>query len=344
MESKMSHFAPEIKNGSAVMEKVKQTIEKYHLLDESDMVLIGVSGGPDSITLLNILYELGYNIIVAHVNHGIRENADKDENFVEGFCKEKSIPCVVKRVKLKEMVSEMTLEELGRAIRYEFFYEVMRNHGCTKIATAHNANDNAETVMMNMMRGTGMSGLRGIGAQREDGVVIRPLIEIPRAEIEAYCMAKHLNPCHDESNDETIYTRNKVRLELLPYIEKNINSNVVSNINRMSSIISLEEEFIQKVVNESYEKCLIAEEEGRVLCDLKKFHELHPVIQRRLIIKFIIKTLGNAKDIERVHIEDILKLCENNVGGKYLTPNKNIKVSVGKGRVEYLLTTANEAK
>ncbi|MBQ9280232.1 MAG: tRNA lysidine(34) synthetase TilS [Clostridia bacterium] len=324
------------KRNFSITEKVKQTIEKYHLLEASDQILVGVSGGPDSITLLNILYELGYNIIVAHVNHGIRENAEKDEKFVENFCLEKEIPCFIKRVKLKEIISEMTLEELGRKIRYDFFYEIMQQENCTKIATAHNANDNAETVIMNMIRGSGMSGLKGIGEKREDGIIIRPLIEIPRQAIEEYCIEKNLNPCHDESNDETVYTRNKIRLELIPYIEKNINSNVISNINRMSGIISLEEEFIQKIVNQNYKDCVIAEEDGRVLCDLKKFNSLDNVIKRRLIIKFIIKTLGNAKDIERVHIEDILKLCENNVGGKYLTPNKNIKVSVMKGKVEYL--------
>ena len=322
---------------SSIEEKVKQTISRNNLFDKSDKVLIGVSGGPDSITLLNILFELGYNIIVAHINHGIRDNAENDGKFVSDFCKEKNIPCFIKRVKLKEIETNMTLEELGRKIRYDFFYEIMKEQNCSKIATAHNANDNAETIIMNIIRGTGLSGLKGIGAKREDGIVVRPLIDISRQDIEKYCTEKQLNPRHDESNDEAIYTRNKVRLDLIPYIENNINSNVVSNINRMSSIISLEEEFIQKIVDESYIDCVIAEEQGRVLCDLKKFNSLDDVIKKRLIIKFIIKTIGNAKDIERVHIEDILKLCENNVGGKYLTPNKKIKVSVGKGKVEYLL-------
>ena len=323
---------------SSVEEKVKQTINKNYLFDKSDKVLIGVSGGPDSITLLNILYELGYNIMVAHINHGIRDNAENDEKFVSDFCKVRNIPCFIKKVKLKEIETDMTLEELGRKIRYDFFYEIMEKYECTKIATAHNANDNAETIIMNIIRGTGLSGLRGIEAKREDGIVVRPLIDTSRQDIEKYCSEKQLNPCHDESNDEAIYTRNKVRLELIPYIENNINSNVVSNINRMSSIISLEEEFIQKIVDESYNNCIVAEEQGRVLCDLRKFNGLDDVIKKRLIIKFIIKTIGNAKDIERVHIEDILKLCENNVGGKYLTPNKKIKVSVRKGMVEYIFT------
>lgn len=314
--------------------KVKNTIEKFDLLNKEDKVLVAVSGGPDSISLLNILHELGYNICTAHINHGIRENADNDEKFVKEFCEKRNIPCFIKKVKLKEIESDMTTEELGRKIRYDFFDEIVKQENCTKIATAHNANDNAETVLMNMIRGTGLSGLKGIDISRDK--IIRPLLEITRSEIEEYCQSENLNPCHDESNDQTIYTRNKIRLELIPYIEKNINSNIVNNINRMAEIISSEEEYIKRQVNIAYEDTLIAEEEGRTVCNLKKFNQYDNVIQKRLIIKYITKALGNAKDIERVHIEDILKLCKNNVGGKYLTPNKYIKVAVNKGIVEYV--------
>lgn len=314
--------------------KVKNTIEKYDLLNKNDKILVGVSGGPDSISLLNILYELGYNICTAHVNHGLRENADNDEKFVKDFCESRKIPCFIKHVKLKEIESDMTLEELGRKIRYDFFKEIKENENCTKIATAHNANDNAETVLMNLCRGTGLSGLKGIDISRDD--IVRPLLEITRNEIEDYCKNQNLNPCRDESNEETIYTRNKIRLELIPYIEKNINSNIVNNINRMSKIIFDEEEYIKKQVEASYKDTLIVEEEGRVLCNLKKFDLYDDVIKKRLIIKYITKSLGNAKDIEKVHIEDILKMCKNNVGGKYLTPNKYIKVAVNKGIAEYI--------
>lgn len=314
--------------------KVKNTIEKFNLINKDDKVLVAVSGGPDSISLLNILYELGYNICTAHVNHGLRENAENDEKYVIDFCEKRNIPCFIKRVKLKEIESDMTTEELGRKIRYDFFEEIIKQENCTKIVTAHNANDNAETVLMNMIRGTGLSGLKGIDISKNK--IVRPLLEITRTEIDEYCQKENLNPCHDESNDETIYTRNKIRLELIPYIEKNINSNIVNNINRMAEIISGEEEYIKRQVDIAYEDTLIAVEEGRTVCNLKKFNQYDDVIKKRLIIRYITKTLGNAKDIERVHIEDILKLCKNNVGGKYLTPNKYIKVAVNKGIVEYM--------
>ena len=208
----------------------------------------------------------------------------------------------------------------------------MEKEKCTKIATAHTSNDNAETVIMNMVRGSGVNGLKGIEPIREN--IIRPLIDVTRREIEEYCETNNLNPKHDESNDELLYTRNKVRLELIPYIEKNINSNVISNINRMSKLVLEEESYIDKKVEEAFESCLITQNDEILVCNLRMFNKLDIVIRKRLILKFIIKILGNAKDIEKVHVDDIVKLCENNVGGKYLTPNKHIKVSVGKGKIQ----------
>lgn len=315
-----------------MLNKVKETIEKYNLIDKDDKIVVAVSGGPDSISLLDILYKLNYNICVAHVNHGLRENAIIDQKFVEDFCNKRNIPCFVKQIKLKELKVKMTLEEAGRKERYDFFYEIMKNQKCNKIATAHNSNDNAETVIMNIIRGSGVSGLKGIEPIRDN--VIRPLIEITRKEIEAYCKENKLNPRHDESNDEDIYTRNKVRLKVIPYIEENINSNVVNNINRLSSIVLEEEKYIEKEAEKAYNECLIASEENRNVYNLKKFNSLDIVIKKRLIKKFIINLLGNAKDIEKIHIDDIVKLCDKNIGGKFLMPNKRVKISIIKGTIE----------
>lgn len=315
-----------------MLNKVLQTIRKYKLLDNDDKVLIGVSGGPDSMTLLIALHTLGYNVCVAHVNHGLRENAILDEEYVLKYCNTQNIPCFVKKINLKENLNGMTTEEAGRKARYDFFEEICVQEKCTKIATAHNSNDNAETVIMNMIRGSGLTGLKGIEPAR--GKIIRPLIESSREEIEKFCKENNIHPRHDESNDEATYTRNKIRIELIPYIQNNINSNVITNINRMSNIITEEERFISNVVEDAYTNILVNEIlNEKVVCNLKAFNKLDIVIRKRLIKKLIIKVLGNAKDIEKVHVDDIIKLCENNVGGKFLTPNKHIKVSVLKGKL-----------
>jgi tRNA(Ile)-lysidine synthase len=320
-----------VRRGVLMLDKIKSTIEKYNLIDKNDKIVVGVSGGPDSICLLHVLYTLGYNLCVAHVNHGLRENAVLEEIFVQDYCNKLNIPVFTKRVNLKEILNGMTTEEAGRRVRYDFFYEVLEKEHCTKIATAHTANDKAETIIMNMLRGSGITGLKGIEACRNN--IVRPLIEITREEVENYCKVNNLNPKHDESNDDTVYTRNKIRLELIPYIKENINSNIIQSINRMSDIISEEEKYLQNETDRLYLECVDKEEVGRVKCVLKVFNQLDIVFKRRLIIKFIIKVLGNAKDIEKVHIDDIVKLCSNNVGGKYLMPNKNIKVSLNKGKI-----------
>ena len=312
-----------------MINKVKNTIEKYNLINSSDKIVVGVSGGPDSISLLDILYKLDYNIVVCHVNHGLRENANVDEEFVKNFCNEKNIPCYVKHIDLKDKdeLNGLSTEEAGRKARYEFFFEISSSENATKIATAHTLNDSVETVLLNEFRGSGVSGLKGIPPF--SGNIVRPLIECTRKEVEEYCLVNSLNPRHDESNDETLYTRNKVRLELIPYIESNINSNAINTIYRLSQIVSEEESFVNMEVQKAYDEILTSfEPNNEVVLNLKKFNYLHLFIRKKIILKSIYNVLGNAKDIEKVHIDDIVKMCENNVGGKYLTPNKNIKVSI----------------
>ena len=313
-----------------MINKVKETIEKYNLIENNDKVVVGVSGGPDSMSLLHVLQSLKYDVIVCHINHGLRENANIDEKYVKEYCDKHSIKSYIKKINLKEKqyLNGMSTEEAGRKARYDFFNEILEKENASKIATAHNLNDNVETVLLNEFRGSGVSGLKGILPKA--GNIIRPLIECSRQETEEYCKEHELNPRHDESNDETAYTRNKVRLELIPYLEKNVNSNVVNTVSRMSQIVSEEEDFVNQELQKTYENILSAENTSEdVICfSLKKFNSLHIFMRKRLILKAIYNVLGNAKDIEKVHIDDICKMCENNIGGKFLTPNKNVKVSV----------------
>ena len=319
--------------------KVLKTIQKYNLIESGDKIVVGVSGGPDSMCLLDILIKVCQDspsplaIVVAHVNHMIREEANEEENFVKTFCEKNNIEFYSKRIDVKKIANtnKIGTEEAGRQVRYAFFEEVLKKTNSNKIAIAHNKNDKVETIIMNIFRGTGINGLKGIEVKR--GKYIRPLIECERNEIEDYCKKQNLNPRIDKSNFDNIYTRNKIRNIVIPYIKKEFNYNIIETINRLSTLITEEEEYIEKQVKNIYSKILLEEKQDEIILDLKQFNVQENVIKSRIILYTITRLFGSTKGIEKVHIEDILKLCNNNIGNKYLTPNKNLKIFIKKHKI-----------
>lgn len=324
--------------------KVIETIKKYNLIENGDKLVLGVSGGPDSIAMLDILNEirmdkkidLNFNIVVAHINHMIREEAADDEKFVKDFCKKKNIEFYAKSIDVQKLANtnKIGTEEAGRNVRYKFFNEVLEKTNSNKVAIAHNKNDKAETIIMNFMRGSGISGLKGIEEKREQ--YIRPLIECERIEIERYCDEQKLNPRIDKTNFENEYTRNKIRNVVIPYVKKEFNPNIVDTLNRLSELVREEEKYIDKQVKESYSDLMLEENEEQIILDLKKFNQQEKVIKSRLVLYTIMRLFNTSKGIEKIHVEDIIKLCNNNIGNKYLTPNKNIKVLVKNHRIYFL--------
>ena len=344
-----------------MIEKVLKTIEQYNLIEDGDKIVLAVSGGPDSIAMLDILNKLrkNYNteekqvkekhngrnrkinkidfqICVAHVNHMIREEAKSDEKYVENYCKKNGIEFYSKSIDVQKIANNKKIgtEEAGRAVRYEFFDEILEKTKSNKIAIAHNKNDRAETIIMNTLRGSGISGLKGIEPKR--GKYIRPLIECERIEIEKYCEQNKLEPRIDKTNFENIYTRNKIRNIVIPYIKEEFNPNIVNTLERLSQLICEEEEYIEDQVRKIYNSILIEEKEEQIILDIKEFNKQEKVIKSRVLLYTITKLFGNSKNIEKVHIEDIIKLCENNIGNKYLTPNKKIKILVKNQKIYFI--------
>ena len=322
-------------------DKVLKTIQKFNLLKEKDTVIVAVSGGPDSMCLLNVLYNLKEELkisrlIVAHVNHMLRQEAEEETQYVKKYCDEKNLEIYIKYVNIKEISenNKISEETAGREERYKFFEEIATKTDANKIAIAHNLNDNAETVLMHFIRGTGINGLCGIKPYRE-GKYIRPIIECNRTEIEEYCKQNNLNPRYDKTNQDNNYTRNKIRNVLIPELKENYNPNIIESINRLSKVVLQEEEYINKVLFEKYNEILIKAEQNKIIVDLKKFNKLDDYIKTRLIIYIIAQLNGDSKGIENIHVMDIIKLCNNNIGNKFLTPNKNIKIFIKSGKVSY---------
>ena len=323
-------------------EKVLKTIQKYKLIESGDKIIVAVSGGPDSMCLLDVLRKLKeklkIEIVVAHVNHNIREEADSETLYVKKYRQKHNIEIYIKKENVIELAKKdkIGLEEEGRKVRYNFFDEVLEKTKSNKIVIAHNMNDKAETVLMNIIRGSGALGLKGIEPKR-DNKYIRPLIETERYEIEEYCKNNMLNPKHDKSNDDNTYTRNRVRNVLIPFLKENFNPNIIKGINKLSIIMTEEQNYLEKIVNNIYNDVKIQEKEKSIILDLKKFNSEDIFIRKKLLLFAINKLFNTTKNIEKIHIDDIIRLCERNIGNKYLTPNKNIKVYINKGKI-YLIS------
>lgn len=321
-------------------EKVLNTIKKYDLINANDKIVLGVSGGPDSLFMLDIMIKLkeklNYEIYVAHINHMIRKEADDEEEFVKKFCQIKNIEFFSKRIEVEKYANNNKIgtEEAGRKLRYEFFEEVAKIVGANKIAVAHNKNDNVETIIMHLFRGSGPTGLQGIEPIKNNKI-IRPIIEVERTQIEKYCVENKLEPRIDKSNFENKYTRNKIRNVLIPYIKREFNPNIIETITRFSEVITEENRFIEKQAVEMFYKLLIEESSEKVVLQLKEFNKLDKVIKSRIILYSVSKLRGSAKGIEKIHIDDIIKLCKNNIGNKFLVPNKGLKILVKNKKIYF---------
>lgn len=324
-------------------DRVLKTIKNNKLILNGDKIVLGVSGGPDSISMLNILRELKeggtlqFSMVVAHINHMIREEAVEDEKYVEDYCKKNGIECYVKRINVIEYAqnNKIGIEEAGRKARYDFFDEIAQKTNANKIAIAHNKNDKIETIIMHILRGSGLSGLKGIEPIRNNRY-IRPLIDCERQEIEDYCEKEKLDPRIDKTNFENDYTRNKIRNIVIPYIKEEFNPNIIETINRLSEVITAEENYMDKIVKEIYGKILIETKETEISLSLKEFNKQEEVIKNRLILYTTRQLMGSSQGIEKIHLKDIIKLCENNIGNKYLTPNKNIKILVKDKKIFFI--------
>lgn len=331
--------------GEYLLTQVLETIEKYKLIENGDKLILGVSGGPDSISMLKILndikndpkIQLEFDIKVAHINHLIRKEAKEDEKYVKKFCEKIGIQFYSKSIDVQKIANNKKIgtEEAGRNIRYEYFNEILKKTNSNKIAIAHNKNDRVETIIMNILRGSGTSGLKGI-QPLTNKKYIRPLIECERSKIEQYCKENNIVARIDKTNFENIYNRNKIRNIVIPYIKEEFNPNIIETIIRLSDLVKEENEILDKIIEKKYKELIIEEQEKQITIDLKEFNKQEKVIKSRLLLYTISRLLGSTKGIEKVHIEDIIKLCNNNIGNKFLTPNKNIKILIKNHKIYFI--------
>lgn len=293
------------------------TVQKHNMLVKGDKVIVGLSGGPDSLSMIHALYQIsekvGFEIVAVHVNHMLRgELADADEKFVMEFCSNLGIECHVFRVDVSEYALEhrLSFEEAGRKVRYWKFDEVMMKVGGTKIAIGQNRNDLVETFFINLFRGSGIDGLSSIEYVR-DGVFIRPLLEVDRAQIECYCDQNNLDARRDHTNDENDYIRNKIRNELIPYVKNNFNPSINDTIFKTTEMMKEEKLFWNSHVQKMFEVMCVSDGE-QVLIKGASYAEL-TISEQKQLMRYCIKIVRkHLVDISSDQLNQIMKLSRTN--------------------------------
>ena len=303
-----------------VEKKIHRTVEHnlriHRLVETGDAVLVGVSGGPDSVALVHILLAFApaysFRIAIAHLNHCLRQNeSDRDEAFVTELAKRLELPLHVERqdVRRYQLRHHLSLEEAAREVRYRFYHAIAARFGYDKIALGHHADDNAELILMGLLRGSGPQGLSGMPTVRDDKIV-RPLINLRRSQIMNYITAKELDYIEDSSNRDLQFLRNKIRHRLIPELKAEYNPKLAVSLNRLSAILDAENQMIENLIQPIFEKAMIFEKQGNIGLNITELNQQPLAVKRRLIRKAILRVKGNLRRIAFVHIEAALKLAE----------------------------------
>ncbi|MBN1622534.1 MAG: tRNA lysidine(34) synthetase TilS, partial [Endomicrobiales bacterium] len=311
----LPHFLVELLHYSKVFnmdifDKFKKTVIKNNLVKSQDRILLAVSGGPDSVCLTHLFWRMGktvdVEIEIMYVDHGLRKQAKREKKFIQDLGKRFKIPAHIEKIPVREYsdLKKISLETAGRALRYSALISLAKKLKCSKIATGHNANDNAETMLMWLIRGTGTEGLAGIPVYRlseknaRDKIkIIRPVLSLTRNEIVRYLHAQKLSYCVDHTNYSMDYTRNKIRHKIIPIFNK-LNPCFVEHLYNLSSIVNRENEFLGSLTAKAIRRA-VSINRTQISLDLKRFFEYNKTIQLRLI-KAILPEKKSSVQVERI--------------------------------------------
>lgn len=305
-------------------EKFKKSVEKNSLVKAGDKIILAVSGGPDSVCLMHLFWRLKktlpIELLIVYLNHGLRKESVREEKLIAGYGRKFDISVVIRKIPVSEFadIKKISVETAGRNLRYETLTKLAKENRCTKIATGHNGNDNAETMIMWLLRGTGTDGLAGIPVRRFVGAdlsarlragrhacaksnqieIIRPILSITRNEIIEYLNRQKLSYCIDKSNYSLDYARNRIRHQIIPVLQK-YNPRIGEHLYNLSNIVREENSFINGIAAKAMKRCLKAGK-NKISLDLRDFFEYNKPIQLR-ILKKILPEKRSAANIERLY-------------------------------------------
>lgn len=291
-----------------------ETIEKYNLIKKKDEIMLGVSGGPDSVALLynflNLKKEYKLKITCLHFNHALRKESDSEENFIKEICNKRGIECISEKKDVNQFKKD-SLEQTARNLRFDFFLKCSRAKKIKKIALAHHKNDLAETVLMRITRGTGLCGLRGFlpKAKFKNLTIIRPFINIEKKQILNWLNKKNISFCTDKSNQDNKFLRNKIRIELMPQLA-NINESILDRLSDLAVNAGLDYDFIYKFSEKEFRRLRVKKSGKGLSLNLSELKKLHSAIFNNVIRIAIEEIKGNTRRIEQNHLFEVRKLVE----------------------------------
>jgi len=300
-----------------LLRRVRQNINRHGMVEQGSKVLAAVSGGPDSVALLHILYllkeDLGISLHVAHLNHMFRgTESEEDAAFVADLAARYDLPATVRSIDVPSYreQSRVSKQAAAREVRYGFFIDTANQAGASKVALAHHADDQAETVLIHFLRGAGITGLKGMLPVRQN-FFIRPLLTVRRAEIENFCNEMNLPFRHDPSNFKPECGRNRIRLQLMPQLEKEFNPGIVRSLLRLAEICRDEDCYLEEQAGEFFQNALLVSEKDRVSLCLENLQDMPPAILRRVLRRAWQTLTGSPRNLDFQHSEAVLGLIRS---------------------------------
>jgi len=326
-----------------LVQLVAEKIKEYKMITPGETIIVGVSGGADSVSLLHILNklkdQLNINLIVAHLNHRFRgKEAEADARFVSELAKRLQLEAYVESrdvpaYKCSRGVSDQVA---AREVRYNFLSEVAAKTGAAKVALGHHADDQTETILLHFIRGTGTRGLRGMLPVR-DNFFIRPLLTIRRKEIESYCRQHALAYRHDASNDKAKYFRNKIRLELVPLLESQYNTNLIQAINRLGEIVRDEDDYMDQQAGKAYRQLKLEAGGGTIRLERDRLLAIPAALRNRVILLAWFDICGDRDDLEYKHINKVLEIIKGGGGYRQIALPRGVMCVINYNLVEFTL-------
>jgi len=319
-----------------LVHKLKRNIRNAHFFGRGNTVIVATSGGPDSTALTHILhalqYEIGFHLHIAHYNHNLHRQANKDQKFVEQLAEDLNVPCSTQTWKNPNARKKGSLEDAARQQRFQFLNQLANKINARAVVLAHTKDDLAETVLMRILRGTGLQGLRGILPQRElDGVCyVRPMLNISKEEVLDFLTRRKLPYCTDPTNKQKKFFRNKVRLELLPLLAAGYNRNIREILTNLADNVNTDYSYLESQVAKSFPKIAKCPPgQARVSIDRPAFEKHHPALRRMLVRAGIERLQGNTNRLTLDHYREIDDLLKNRPQGAVVHLPRNLIVRKG---------------